>query len=274
MSCTNPLTLLNEAGTVPCGKCLNCRIQRAKEWSIRLMHESFYHDDSIFLTLTYDDEYLPEDGMISKIEAQNFIKRLRKHLEPRKIRYFITGEYGDESDRPHYHAIIFNLGLTDHNIRRSSNGYHVLDGPAKKSWKKGWIQAGTVTPDSTLYVAGYIQKKLYGPIADDREQPFSLKSLGLGKPWLEANKDLLTTNCEITFQGKKFPVPNYYIRKLELQDAIRMKNEYYHALKESHYDRKYPFCENPGLATIARDNHRKQLDRITHSKQNLKRRTI
>lgn len=40
---------------VPCGKCLLCKIHKRKEWSMRMLHELSYYDDSIFITLTYND---------------------------------------------------------------------------------------------------------------------------------------------------------------------------------------------------------------------------
>jgi hypothetical protein len=98
---------------VPCGKCIACRIARTREWTVRIMHEMSCHDNAVFATLTYDDDHLPPDRSISKDELQRFIKRLRKELGDRKIRYFACGEYGETTNRPHYHAIIFGLGLTE-----------------------------------------------------------------------------------------------------------------------------------------------------------------
>lgn len=188
------------------------------------MHETNYHEKNIFVTLTYEDDQLPETQEISKPELQKFIKRLRKHLGDQKIRYYAVGEYGEQTQRPHYHAIIFGLGLEDHKVKKTNTGYHILGGPIEKSWKYGFTYGGTVTPESTLYVAGYIQKKLYGPpaVADGREQPFALMSNKLGAEWVEKNWDMIKENLSITFHGKNYPIPRYYKKILMIEDDMRL----------------------------------------------------
>ena len=119
MQCTKPITLF-KVGTktyplgleVPCGKCLHCRKKQRSEWAMRLYHELGYHQDSVFLTLTYNDKSLPKNDSLVKRDLQLFFKRLRKALpSDKKIKYFACGEYGDDKECPHYHAIVFGLGL-------------------------------------------------------------------------------------------------------------------------------------------------------------------
>ena len=76
------------------------------------MLEVMEHEASCFITLTYNDENLPNPPVVSKREAQLFIKRLRKLLYPKLFRYYIVGEYGDKSNRPHYHALLFGVSPT------------------------------------------------------------------------------------------------------------------------------------------------------------------
>ena len=124
MRCTSPvrIQIKNKRGIpdtrypdgleVPCGKCMACRQQKRKEWSMRVLHESTEYRNECFTTLTYSDDNLPENGSLVKRDLQLFFKRLRKALPPsQKIRYFACGEYGDTYFRPHYHTILFNLGL-------------------------------------------------------------------------------------------------------------------------------------------------------------------
>ena len=126
MQCTNPVNLgrtkrsgpfiYEERGlVVPCGKCFACRIKKRREWSLRLYHELEMWNDAQFTTLTYADDSIPSgEGLPSlrKRDLQLFFKRLRRHLpEERSIRYFACCEYGDTTGRPHYHAIIYGLGL-------------------------------------------------------------------------------------------------------------------------------------------------------------------
>ena len=100
------------AFSVPCGKCLACSSNYRRDWVARMLLESQAHSDSVFITLTYSDENLPDRGSLVKRDLQLFLKRLRRRLDRLnrdKIRYFACGEYGDNTNRPHYHAIIWNL---------------------------------------------------------------------------------------------------------------------------------------------------------------------
>ena len=123
MNCLNPITLFSvdrakypDGLDVPCGKCMACRMTRRKEWSLRMLHELKYHNDASFVTLTYDDNHVPDCQSLVKADLQKFFKRLRKLIAPRKIRYFACGEYGRRTGRPHYHAILYNSGLSQEHI--------------------------------------------------------------------------------------------------------------------------------------------------------------
>lgn len=109
MTCTRPVRLSEEM-IVPCGRCVNCRIAHSREWATRIIHEASMYDDTGFVTLTYDDEHLPEDGGLRKKDFQDFLKLLRYHLGDVKIKYYMCGEYGEKNHRPHYHAIMFGVG--------------------------------------------------------------------------------------------------------------------------------------------------------------------
>lgn len=123
MQCTKPVFLAREGLNVPCGKCMACRIARSREWTTRLIHELSYWDKASFVTLTYDNEHLPSDNSLSVRHWQLFMKRLRKQVEPLKIKYFASGEYGDKFGRPHYHAIIFGLDfIRDAEVIRKCGG--------------------------------------------------------------------------------------------------------------------------------------------------------
>lgn len=98
---------------VPCGQCLECRIQQTRVWADRCVLEAKQWNDNYFITLTYDDCNVPSNGSLNKRDYQLFLKRLRKRFPDTKIRYLISGEYGDRSMRPHFHLILFNLPLKD-----------------------------------------------------------------------------------------------------------------------------------------------------------------
>ena len=116
--------------TVRCGHCVECESQRASEWSHRIMDELSLHKEAFFLTLTYNDDLIPIDHNLCKRDVQLFIKRLRKHISPTKIRYFMCGEYGSKNERPHYHLLIFgwkpdDLSLCPWQDRKSKNILYV-----------------------------------------------------------------------------------------------------------------------------------------------------
>lgn len=188
---------------VPCGYCMACRIAKTREWTVRLIHELSCWDKSSFVTLTYDDDNLPADASIHKMDLQNFFKRLRKDVSP--IRYYACGEYGDLTNRPHYHAIIFGVNFNEQEI-------------IEENWKKGFVSTGTVTADSCQYVCGYIRKKLNGDYAKvaygPRETPFALMSKSLGKDWLSRNISQVEALKRCTVHGKNYGLPLYYKRQL------------------------------------------------------------
>lgn len=107
MKCISPIYVRKVAQFVPCGRCAFCTKKAIDAWCLRLAHELEVSSSAYFITLTYNDEHLPENQELSKRDLQLFIKRLRKR-EP-GIRYFAVGEYGTNFQRPHYHAVIFNL---------------------------------------------------------------------------------------------------------------------------------------------------------------------
>lgn len=206
MECIHPYIL--EGQEFPCGKCRACRVNHTREWALRLMHERQYWDDAIFLTLTYSDDHLPTRGTLVKRDVQLFIKRVRKDLIGRVIRYYAVGEYGEKTNRPHYHAIMFGLSYDDSELIR-------------ENWELGFIKVGYVTYQSCRYVAEYCQKKLGGKPGREkygsREYPFQLCSKGIGARWAIDNQKRLMDNLYITSEGKKFGIPRYYRKKLDIE---------------------------------------------------------
>lgn len=163
-----------EIFSVPCSKCLGCRTRRASDWAVRSVHELKYHKESCFLTLTYDNDHLPDGSFLRISDFQNFMKRLRKYIYSttgKLVRYLACGEYGSRRGRPHYHLILFGYDFTDKVVHSSS--------PAKKKsksksilytseilnkiWSNGKCMIGSATKESAGYVARYILKKRSQP---------------------------------------------------------------------------------------------------------------
>lgn len=145
------------AGNVPfgCGQCLPCRINRRRQWMWRQFFESLCHEDNCFVTLTYEDQFVPQGGNLSKPDVQLWLKKLRWKLSelqrgtknPVRVRYFLVGEYGPQTLRPHYHASLFGLGVAHSAL-------------IQEAWGKGFTSSAEFNSTTAQYVAGYVVKKL------------------------------------------------------------------------------------------------------------------
>ena len=190
---------------------------------MRCLHELSSFDDAVFVTLTYDDDHLPPNGTLVVDDLQKFFKRLRKEVKrrgsPDKIRYYACGEYGDRFGRPHYHVILFGLSLRDDD--KSMVRY---------KWPHGLVHFGTVTPDSISYVCQYIDKKYTGDKAVEeytdkgRAPIFKVCSLGIGRAYLEQNKEQMIEMGYCTVGGRVHSFPRYYLEKLGI-DMIEYRND-------------------------------------------------
>lgn len=217
---------------VPCGQCMGCRIARSKDWAMRCMHELQSHSESCFVTLTYDDEHLPYRGTLVKAHFQNFMKRLRSTLGDKRIKYYMCGEYGETTQRPHYHAIIFGHDFSDKTLYKSVRGNKLYTSEAlSKLWTSGFAVIGSVTYQSVAYVARYILKKALGK--DSREcyrrvgtegaqysvlPEYTQMSLrpAIGRTWAHKYIDDCLPSGYLIHNGMRVRVPKYYMEQFEL----------------------------------------------------------
>lgn len=210
---------------VPCGKCTGCRLDRSRVWATRLMHELKMHDSAYFVTLTYNDESLvwgSEFATLFPPHLQTFIRALRKSMK-QKIRYYMVGEYGDTTGRPHYHAILFGLKLPDLKFHTTSNSHNLYTSKKlDKIWSFGQCIVGSVTFESCAYCARYMMKKQYGQNASlydeyGVEPEFARMSLkpGIGLDFYEHFKeDIFPSDFVILRNGIRSKPPRYYFEKL------------------------------------------------------------
>jgi len=226
MRCTSPIRIVKglPAGkypdglSVPCGRCLLCKIRRRQEWVIRLTHESELHTDKCFITLTYDDDHIPEGGSLVKKEFQDFIKRIRWKLdyhEKKELRYFACGEYGPRIMRPHYHALLFGVGCN-----------HEHAALIRKEWDKGFVKVMPILPGGIEYVARYIDKKWLNDKEADLssvERSFQVMSQNIGLGYVERPEvqKQLNEMMYVSKNGKKMPIPRAYVKK-EVIDAAKL----------------------------------------------------
>jgi len=218
-----------ERHEVPCGRCTQCRIARAREWAIRCVHEAWACGGRAgFSTLTYRDEDLPAYASLDPDEFTKFWKRLRKTAGG-PLRYYACGEYGETTSRPHYHVIVFGLGACSCDVlawRRGVLNPAVDCGCAARSaimraWGRGGVdRVGSVTYDSARYTADYIGKSYLGRGAGafyfPRKAPFCVMSQGLGRRFCDENAAQLRTNLSVSCHGSLVGLPRYYAKRLEV----------------------------------------------------------
>jgi hypothetical protein len=220
MQCKHPFT--HNGMLLPCGKCVGCRIAKSREWTYRLTNEMQNWKDAVFITLTYDEQNLPKDGKLQKIHLQKYFRAMRKRLKSkgRNIKYFAAGEYGDdpEKKRPHYHAIVFGIGLAygDRIHMRRRIPPH-FDDIVQESWNRGLVWTDDVVRKSIGYVTDYVHKKYLDKYKEHNiEPPFQLVSQGIGKQYALQNADILQSRLGDKFHGNDVSLPRYYRRILDI----------------------------------------------------------
>jgi len=214
---------------LPCGQCIGCRLERSRQWAVRCLHENKCHDRSAFLTLTYDDEHLPQGATLVKRDLQLFMKRLRKSRSE-TLRFFACGEYGDTTLRPHYHVLLFGSDFSDKRFYREKNGEKLYSSDELDSiWSNGNTAIGAVSFESAAYVARYVLKKVTGESAawhySGREPEFVNMSRrpGIGLPWLERFGSEVYTHDSVIVRGIEARPPRYYDNRYELVDPAKMQ---------------------------------------------------
>lgn len=238
---------------LPCGQCLGCRLDYSRQWANRCMLELQYHESSYFVTLTYDDFHVPRSWYtdpctgeafqsltLQKRDFQLFMKRLRKRFSEQHIRFFMCGEYGGQTMRPHYHAILFGLKLDDLvEYKKSPQGFSYYNSSSLQAcWSDqegrsiGYAVVADVSWESCAYTARYILKKQKGDEAhfytDFNIQPeFTLMSRkpGIGRQYYDDHPDIYDydfINLKTEKKGLKFKPPRYYDNLFDVENPERM----------------------------------------------------
>lgn len=217
-----------------CGQCMPCRINQQRQWVGRLQLELATSPLSAFVTLTYSDENIPiENGqaVLKKEDVQLWLKRLREKIYPRKCRYFLVGEYGERTSRPHYHLILYGVASVESQLLSST-------------WTLGFVHVGTPDPAALSYVCGYVTKKMTNKKdarLNGRPPEFTLMSrkpgIGTGAvPTLAAAYQTVSGKAyieqhrwigrEVRIQGKKYPLGRYLMGKvLERLDLGKIERQ-------------------------------------------------
>ena len=180
---------------------------------------------------------------MNKKHFQDFMKRLRKKYDHKKIRFFHCGEYGDKTNRPHYHALLFNHDFDDRELFSERGGIYTYRSDAlAELWPYGFHTIGELNFETAAYTARYCMKKINGKKLDEVDKETGLKPYevlhpqtgeiisiqpeyvtmslrpGIGKTWYDQFKSDCYPKDFITHRGKKFRVPKYYDKLYEEEE--------------------------------------------------------
>lgn len=215
MKCVNPRRLPNKGSVNPpfdsyvlvsCGKCYSCLANRRRGWLFRLQNENLDSFLTVFCSFTYDEANRPYDHLVDKVHLQKFFKRLRNFV---KFTYYAIGEYGTNTHREHYHAVIFFKELIPL--------YQLEDYVAliRDLWAVGFVSVSRCTYRRLNYVLHYHTR----PKLIDGRPTFQLFSKGLGLSFINTDlvSYLLKSNSRVIhdYNGNSYVIPRYYFKKLK-----------------------------------------------------------
>lgn len=262
---------------LPCGKCTGCKLERSRQWAVRLIAEAQLHTKTSFITLTYNDNSLPypaassqsltaagpvapglagttvdrrtqtetpayeiqeRAASLAKGDLQAFTKRLNEDVRRRStkgVKYYACGEYGDRTQRPHYHIAVYGEDFSDDRQKsKHSNGHQLWrSSRLKRLWPHGDADIGDLTFESAAYIARYIMKKIDGKKAVNHynrvdregnmyrlEPEFSVMSRrpGIASEWFKQFKDDVYPHDHVISRGHPAKPPRYYDKLLEQID--------------------------------------------------------
>jgi len=214
--CYNPIKIYDKSTDTykiaSCRHCLECMQTRANEWALRGHFELLEHKENCFITLTYEKNPV----RLHKEDMQNFIKRLRKSIEPIKIKYFSVGEYGDKNFRPHYHIIIFGYDFNDRQfLRMSQSDIPIYDSKElNKLWPEGIAIIQEANANTVRYSARYSAKlKIDLPEHLKNYPEYNTMSQSLGVEAIMRNIETYLKTDEIYMDGFAYKIPNIILEK-------------------------------------------------------------
>lgn len=220
---------------IGCGKCLGCTLDRSSSWALRVQHEARYFERNCFLTLTWDDEHLPESPEAARYEIRKFQARYLKEFGLH--RFFGCLELGSRSRRIHAHLIPFgeDFKAGAWQIGRSKSGHPLWrNAVIEKLWPFGFADVGELTSESASYVARYVTAKVEGPqsvwlthpvTGELREwptlyRPFYPSRPALGMRFLDEFAEDVWSGLRAR-GGARLPTPPAYSKRLKVLDADR-----------------------------------------------------
>lgn len=274
-----------------CGKCLPCLKKRKAQWSFRLMEEKKNAFSSYFITLTYNDKYLPwgDDGCSGNIQDhKDFIKWLKYYEDPvrlsdryaisqeeqkrdeigineyGKLKYYGIIEYGDQKGRVHLHYILFNVVDTGSVRCAWSKQMRISKGVYQPVDPKGRVDVDECNQNTIDYVLKYMVKNEMEGNFDGRQKEISFFSKGLGKGFIDdyTLKHIRRpeNNSVINSRGHRVPLPRYFKKKYLTDEENEAKANYIRKEVEKQkekFDNKYiRQGKNPNLVRAGQAKER------------------
>ncbi|QXP07996.1 MAG: replication initiator protein [Arizlama microvirus] len=218
---------------IPCGHCILCRNEQARQTAVRIYHESQSWIENSFITLTYDDANIPTNGSLDYSHLQKFWKRLRKQIG--ELRYYAVGEYGDKTLRPHYHACLFGHAFIEDRIIIKEQPHRLWSSPMlNQVWGLGNVTVGALNFQTARYTASYVTKKLrtkqrYVRIDEQTgelvpvTQPRAFMSRNIGKDWWITYGHQLKDHDRVIINGQKQKPPRAYDKWLGEINESKLK---------------------------------------------------
>lgn len=227
--CLNPITLRNPAVksrllskrefssvVVPCGHCPECLARSKNDWAFRVAYDVSKSYGAYFVTLTYQDKYLPENG-VSKSDAKFFLKKLSASCD---CSYYLCAEYGSLNARPHYHLIVWT---------KDKDAFERLPELCVSCWTKTSGFRGNsdnvesigivdVLPCNSARI-GYCCKysmKQFGVEYGEFNKPFRLVSKSIGADFADSYSEQIRRANQwfIDNNGYRIPLPRYLVDKI------------------------------------------------------------
>lgn len=282
---------------VPCGKCIGCRLDYSRTWADRCVLESLDYPKELcwFLTLTYDENHIEtekrslvsEKGTLTLYpkDVQDFMKRLRRHWEykykAQNIRFFLCGEYGSTTARPHYHLLLYGLPIFDLKEygKNGKGDCHYGSEEIADLWGHGFIVLGSLTWETAAYTARYVLKKFKGESKEETEKHYKEAGIlpeftrcsrkpGIAANYFYKNFEKIYKNDEIILPlGKVTKPPKFFDNLLkgcdfELHEATVSNRKHIAELKQAIVFKQHGYTEEQYFQ-IQEENKKNQVKALT-----------
>ena len=206
---------------IPCGNCIECCKQKARNWQIRLNEEIKDENYKYFITLTFAPQELEklvketgvgETNAIMTIAVRRMLEKWRK-THKKSLKHWLITELGHQgTERIHAHGIIWSPIPLEVTPTQDKGMYQW------KYWRYGHIYVGEYVSARTVnYIVKYVTK-----IDTDHKsfRPIILTSPGMGKQWIDRMHYYYSyvrgkaLDYYVMPNGTKLKLPTYYKNKL------------------------------------------------------------